>query len=273
MIPIGILTPNGLIDAPYSASSLAEAATKEPQGVYTLGRTFKRDHVLMLDDHLDRLEQSAVLEHIPLHLDRAALRRALRSLIDRSGYPDSRYRITIPRETPDQPLISLEPYRPVPPEVLAHGAKVITVHKERQNPAAKTTAWMAQRRSTVEGFPPGIYEAILVSADGKLLEGTSSNYYAILGGILRTAEEGVLSGIARRALLQIAPAIVPVDLRPVTIAQIGALQEALLTSAGRGVVPIVMIDGQAIGDGQPGPITRCLQDAYDDWANAHLEKL
>src|SRR5947207_8201223 len=95
-IPISILTPQGVISAPYVADSLADAALKEPQGVYTVARTYERNKALLLNDHLDRLERSALLEGISVTLDRPALRAALHDLIDQSGIADSRCRITIP---------------------------------------------------------------------------------------------------------------------------------------------------------------------------------
>src|SRR6266852_5732029 len=107
-IPISILTPQGVIAAPYTAESLADAATREPQGVYTLARTFKGNQALLLDDHLDRLEQSAQLEGISTRLDRSALRAVLRALIDQSGYAEARFRITVPRDQPDHLILSLE---------------------------------------------------------------------------------------------------------------------------------------------------------------------
>src|SRR5438105_12262703 len=126
-IPICILTPQGVIAAPYSAESLADAATREPQGVYTVARTFKRNQALLLDDHLGRLEQSAQLEGISTRLDRPALRAALRALIDQSDYAESRFRITIPRDQPDYLILSLELFKPVPTEVIENGARVITL--------------------------------------------------------------------------------------------------------------------------------------------------
>src|SRR5262249_54293904 len=137
---------------------------------------------------------------------RSALRSALRSLIEQSGYADARFRITIPAAEPQKLIISLEPFKPVPPEIIENGARVITVHLERHNPVAKTTDWMTKRKATVDSFPQGIYEGVLVSPEGKLLEGTSSNFYGVLDGILRTADDSeVLSGIARRVLLIVAP--------------------------------------------------------------------
>ena len=273
-IPISILTPQGVIAAPYTAESLADAATREPQGVYTLARTFKSNQALLLDDHLDRLEQSAQLEGISTRLDRSALRAVLRALIDQSGYAEARFRITVPRDQPDHLILSLELFKPVPTEIIENGARVITLRLERHNPIAKSTAWMAARQSAVGRFPPGIYEAILVGLDGALLEGTSSNFYAIKDDALRTAgEDRVLQGIARRILLEVAPAVLPVQLDPVNVNEIDILQEALLTSSGRGVVPIVEIGGRAIGTGNPGPYTRRLRAAYDAWADAHLEPI
>jgi branched-chain amino acid aminotransferase len=273
-IPIGILRAGAVEAVPYTATSLADAAAKEPQGVYTVGRTYNCDHALLLDDHFDRLERSARLEGMDLRLDRHAIRKALRTLIDRAGYADSRFRITIPHDTPDQPIITLEPFKPVPEEVIHNGARVVTVHLARRNPEAKTTDWMATRKSATDSFPPGIYEGILVSPDGSLLEGTNSNFYAIKGDTLRTADDpDVLSGIARKILLTVAPDVLPVQRRAVHIDETPTLNEALLTSSGRGVVPIVEIDGQPVGDGRPGSYTLRLRDAYNAWTNAHLEPI
>jgi len=270
-LTIGILTPDGLIDAPYTANSLAEAVPYEPDGVYTITRTFKRDRVLMLGEHLDRLEESARLEGIPLTLDRAALRAALRTLIDRSGNAESRFRITVPRQQPDHLYLSVESFTPLAPEVYQQGVRVITTRIARHNPTAKTTAWMSERKAAP--LPPGVHEAILVSPEGELLEGTSSNFYAVIDGALHTAGEGVLGGIVRRALLQLAPEILPVVFQPARIDALWTLEEAFITSASRGVLPVVIIDGQIIGNGRPGVQTMWLREAYEEWAASHLEPL
>ncbi len=272
-LPICVLAPEGVRPAPYSAGSFGEIAGKEPPGVYTVGRTFRRDHVLLFNDHLDRLEESARLEGIPLRLDRAALRKALRGLIDQSGYPESRFRITVPRVAPETAILALEPFKPVPADVAADGARVVCIDLARRNPTAKSNAWAIQRQSAVQAFPPGIYEGVLVSAAGELLECTSSNFYAVLGGTLRTAEAGILHGIARRLLLKVAEEELPLELRPVRVEDIPRLEEAFLSSAGRGVVPIIEIDGQRVGTGKPGPVTLRLRERYDDWAAAHLEPI
>jgi branched-chain amino acid aminotransferase len=273
-IPIAILTPQGIKSAPYEASTLAEAAEKEPQGVYTVTRTYHRDQVLLFDQHLDRLERSASLEHISCKLDRPAIRKALRSLIDQAGYTETRFRITIPAAALDQAVISIEPFKPVPIEVIEQGVRVITANLARRNPAAKTTDWIAARKATADGLPVGIYEAILVSPQGTLLEGLSTNFYGIKNDTLRTAGNSeVLSGIARNIVLTVAPEILPVEMQPIHVDEITTLPEAFLTSSGRGIIPIVEIDGKTIADGHPGSYTLRLREAYDQWSEVHLEAI
>ena len=273
IIPTCILTAGELAPTPYRVSSLSEAVTYEPVGVYTVARTFHRDHALLLDAHLDRLEQSAHLVDIRLNLDRVSLRRALCDMLHRAGYPDAKFRITVPQERPECIYLGIEPYTPVAERVMRDGAHVITVSLVRHNPTVKTTEWMTIRKPTMDSLPPGDLEAILAASDGRLLEGLSSNFYGVLNGVLHTAGEGVLAGITRRAILQLAPEFLPTSLTALRQSDIAQLSEAMLTSASRGVVPITMIDGHPVGDGAVGSIVTQLRRSYDAWAYAHSEPI
>jgi branched-chain amino acid aminotransferase len=270
-IPTCILTPQGVQPTPYQVESLADAASREPQGVYTVGRTFKRDHTLLLDAHLDRLENSAALVGLTVKLDRVALRRALRGLIETTDYPDARFRITIPQTAPDQLYLGIEPFQPVPPEIREGGARCVTVALHRDNPEAKTTGWVQARKSA--DLPSGIYEGLLVDEQGAILEGLSSNFYAIMDGRLHTAGTGVLPGIAQRVVLAVAPEVIPVYPEPITLSDLPFLDEAFITSAGRGIVPVIMINQQVIGTGQPSELTLRLRERYEAYTEAHLEPL
>ncbi|MBN1964793.1 MAG: aminotransferase class IV family protein [Anaerolineae bacterium] len=270
------LTPAGLQATPYHATSLADAAQYEPPGVYTVTRTYHRTSALKFSRHLKRLEQSARLREIDLTLDRAAwqdgLRAALRQLIDQAGYAESRFRITIPADTPETAYFAIEPLNPVPAAVKASGVHVRAFPMQRQNPRAKDTRWM-QARAGLQAQLNGSYEGLLTDGDGALLEGLGSNFYAILAGELRTAHDGILEGISRRIVMKVAPDVLPVREQPVRLADLPELAEAFLTSSSRGVVPIVQIDDQVIGDGVPGPLTQALSARYDAWAEAHLKPI
>lgn len=272
---IRILTPSGLHEAPYQAESLAEAAHHEPEeGVYTVANTFDRTKTLKLGSHWDRLENSARLAGIPLHLDRVRVQQALRSMIEASGYGDVRFRVTVPHAHPDEMILSIEPFKPLAAEIIETGVKGMTAaNSARENPAAKTTGWMHNRQSYVQAMPAGIYETFLCDETGHLLEGLNSNFYAVLQGELRTAKDGVLPGISRQIVLEVAPAILAVNETPIHISEIGQVSEAFLTSSSRGIVPVVEIDGVTLGAGRPGPMTQALREAYQTWVAQHLQEL
>jgi branched-chain amino acid aminotransferase len=272
-IPTVILTQFGVEPTPYRVRSLVEAVSHEPQGVYTVARTFRGDHALLFEAHLDRLEQSAWLSKIPRALDRQRLRATLRGLLHEAAYPDAKFRITIPQAAPDQLYIGIEPYQPAPADILQNGAHLSTTPLVRENPVVKTTAWMIIRKPAFNSLPADTYEAVLVSEDGHLLEGLSSNFYGVLDGVLRTAGNGVLEGITRRAILDLAPAILPVRLDALHKRDLPRLTEALITSSGRGVVPVTAIDGQLVGDGHVGPIVTAITQGYNAWTDAHLEPI
>ncbi len=270
-----ILTPAGIEPAPYSAESLLDAARFEPaDGVYTITNTFERSKVLRLDAHFDRLEDSARRERIPLTLDRLRLRAALRHLIDTANYGDVRFRVTVPRAQPDHLILSCEPFHPLPHSVYDHGVRVVLIHgAARPNPAAKTTDWMVDRQAIERELPADAFTGILVNRQGELLEGLSSNFYAVLDGELRTAGVGVLPGIAQQIVLEIAPAVLPVRREAPRELDLPRMAEAFITSASRGIVPVVRIDDTALGGGAPGPFTGALRERYLAWTAAHLEEL
>lgn len=272
---IRILTPSGWQQAPYSAESLADAAQYEPHdGVYTITNTHNTTQALRLDAHLDRLEDSAARANIPLKLDRPRLRAALRQLIVEAGFPESRFRITVPKSAPDQFILTVEPYTPPSDAIIDSGIAVITVpNSARPNASAKTTDWMHDRRTIESALPQGVYTALLCDAEGYILEGLSSNFYAILAGELRTAGQGVLPGIAQQIVLEIAPQVLPVRRDALHLRELPQVDEAFITSSSRGIIPVVRIDSYVLSEGAPGTRTRALRQAYLEWSAAHLEEI
>jgi D-alanine transaminase len=110
----------------------------------------------------------------------------------------------------------------------------------------------------------GAAEALLVR-EGVLTEGSHSNVFALIGGMLRThpASPRILGGITRRIVLRLAEeAGVPVEETPIRMTELGAAEEIFLTGTTTDVMPIRQIDGRPVGTGRPGSVTRMLQDAY-----------
>jgi branched-chain amino acid aminotransferase len=267
------LTSKGLEPVDYAADSLGDAAHYEPaDGVYTAASTFNTFQVLKLDAHLDRLEDSARREQIPLTLNRQQLRAGLREMIAESGFGSVRYRITVPRSA-NELILTIEPFQPPSAEVYEQGVRCVTLPEDarREHPASKTTDWVHERERFV--LPPGIYTGLLLNAAGDILEGMSSNFYAVLDGELRTAGIEVLPGISQQIVFTVAPEVLPVRKEAVNRRDLSRLSEAFVTSSSRGIMPVVEIDGIRIGAGVPGPQTRALRQIYAAWVEKHLEDL
>jgi len=272
---IRVLTPDGLKAVDYTAASLTDASQYEPDdGIYTVTNTYNTFQTLKFDAHLDRMEDSAQRSDISLKLDRPRLKATLRAMIADADMGDVRFRITVSRAQPDQFIITLEPYNPPAKTLIEDGARVMTVpNSARHDASAKTTDWMHQRKAISAAMPDGIYDAILLDADGYMMEGLGANFYAIHEGVLRTASEGMLPGIAQQIVFEVAPAILQIEKKPVHQDDITDLQESFITSSSRGIIPVVEIDGHQLGDGTPGPLTQQLRAAYIAWVDDHLEDL
>ena len=271
---IRTLSTSGLQTVSYAAQSLADAVQYEPRdGVYTVSSCDEQRRVMCLTAHFDRLEASAAAAGIPLQLDRPKLRQALRQLLDEAGLAAARFRITVSREAPKQLILSAEAFTP-PSDALRRGGVAVVTRENgaRKDAHIKDTHWMHQR-DEIKAAADGAYEVILLSEDGRYLEGLGSNFYAIAGEQIWAAIEGVLAGIAQQLVLHIAPARLPLIAEGLPRSRRREISEAFLTSSSRGIIPIVQIDGEAIGEGSPGPHTLALQEDYDRRAQALLEEL
>lgn len=269
------LTPDGISDVNYSADNLKAATDNEPKdGIYTVTNTYNITQTLMLDAHLDRLEDSARREQIALDYDRPTLKASLRQMILDANFGDVKFRITVGRSRPNELILTLEPFIPPAPELITQGTRCITSSMgARHNPAAKTTDWIHDRKALEQSRPADIYDTFLLSSEGLILEGLASNFYAILNSELRTAGEGVLAGISRRIIFEICEGILPLNAQAVHVDDIPQLEEAFLTSSSRGVIPVIEIDGISIGEGKVGEKTKQLRQAYQALVNKHLREL
>jgi branched-chain amino acid aminotransferase len=257
-----------------AADSLREAASAErPGGVYAAFGTWHDHRVIRLTDHFERFRDSARRVGFELRVDRDLVCSELCSMLRTAGYPGARIRISV---HPDDlaagaraPLVAaIEPYAGLPPHVQNDGVSCLSApHRARANPRAKQTSWLAGRAS----LPGDPYEWLLLDNDQRILEGASSNFYAVIDGVLATAGSGVLFGISRSIVLEVATGLLPVHLDAPRYDDVPRMSECFITSASRGIVPVVEIDERTIGSGRPGEVTRRLISRYEDRA-AELEE-
>jgi branched-chain amino acid aminotransferase len=248
-------------------STLDAVSLRLPNGAYTTLRTYDTDRIIGLSAHLQRLIDSSQMLQRPYPIDLSALRSALRDVIARERLLTLRLRITVPLDV-DQIFISVEPFEVYPAEFYQRGVRCATTRLSRHTPQAKATDFIAPSRETKAAIDPKIHELLIVNRAGEILEGISSNFYAVIDGVLRTAGQDVLEGITRHIVLQEAASVIPIDYRLIKVSEIDRATEAFITSASREVMPVIQIDDHVIGTGKPGSITQTLLARY----RAYLEQ-
>jgi branched-chain amino acid aminotransferase len=257
--------------------SLDEASRQLPGGVYTTFRTYQKNYVLHLFDHFERLENSAKLTGFPIQLDTLRVRRELRKALAQFPADETRVRISIDltsSRTGDLYLL-LEELRIPALEEYRSGVAVITRKMHRENPQAKVTSFisMADEVRNQES-QANIHETLMVSEQGFVLEGLSSNFFGIRNQMVYTADEGVLPGITRKMVIEVAErAGYPVVLQNIKYEDLNKFSEAFITSASRAILPVARINNRPVGTGQVGKITRELMFAFQKNLDAVLDEI
>lgn len=233
--------------------------------------------------HMARLARSLAELGIVSPLTERHIRDLHETLIARNGVDEGIVYLEITRGAGDR---DFAPSAPLTPTVVAFtqaralldnphavtGVTVITVPDIRwKRRDIKSISLVGQVMGKRIAKEQGAYEAWLVE-NSVVTEGTSSTAWIVdANGTIRTQPLGyhILAGVTRRALLQLAEQDgIAILERPFSVSEALAAREAFLTSASTFVLPIVEIDGHAIGDGRPGPVARRFRELYLENARA-----
>jgi branched-subunit amino acid aminotransferase/4-amino-4-deoxychorismate lyase len=199
----------------------------------------------------------------------AEVRAAVAAAVQASGGGLRRLRLTW---SPPRLFVSSEPFAPPAPELLEGGVVCATLELVRSDPRAKDSGFSSVAAEAHARLPPGVHEGLLVDRGGVILEGLSSNFFAIAGRELRTEGPRALAGVTRSLVLEAARGhLTPVE-RGVSLAELSrVVEECFLTSASRGILPVVRVDATVVGQGVPGPLTRELRARFDALVERELE--
>ncbi len=241
-----------------------------------------RGRFFRLDDHLDRFLASMAALRLSIAQDRARIEEILVELVRRSGLRDAYVEMICTRGQPapgsrDPRTCSNRFYAfAVPfiwiadPEKQKQGLHLVVSQRQRIPPASidprvKNYHWLDMVMALFEAYERGGETAVTVDTAGNLVEGPGFNVFAVRGGELVTPAAGILEGITRRTVIELArEAGHAVHERALPAAEARGADELFLTSTAGGVIPVTRIDGEPVGDGTPGPLTRALSDRY--WA-------
>jgi D-alanine transaminase len=238
------------------------------------------------DGHFARLLRSLGELRIRTPMSQAALSQVLRETIRRNRLRDGLLYLQITRGAARRdhafPAPEVSPTvvitaRPVDFEALDRkaraGVTVITQPDIRWGRCdIKTVGLLPNAMAKQAAREAGAGEAWLVDAAGYVTEGASTNAWIVdTQGRLRTRDTGanILRGVTRSVLIALAQECqIEVLEAPFTLAEAKAAKEAFFTSASAFVTPVTAIDGDAVGEGRPGPVTLRLRDLYKRRARA-----
>lgn len=174
------------------------------------------------------------------------------------AYPSADVRPTVVMFTQSKPGLAESP-------AAKTGWRIISVEDLRWGRRdIKTVQLLFPSMAKMEAKARGVDDAWLVE-EGKVTEGTSNNAYIVKNGTIITRElsHDILHGITRAAVLRFArEAQMKVEERSFTIAEAQEAEEAFITSASAFVMPVVEIDGAAVGGGKVGPVATRLREIY-----------
>jgi branched-chain amino acid aminotransferase len=266
---------NGLITGPGEAKiPVLDHGLLFGDSVYETLRTYGGKPFLF-SRHFARLEHSANAVHLKLPWSKSeTLSQIARTCV--TG--ECRVRLMVTRgvgevsadpETCVDPsvIIITVPLLPPPEQAYTEGVDVVISSVRRSGRFAdiKTGSLIHQVLARHEANSKNAYEAILLTADEKLSDGITSNIYMVREGRILTParDAGIVEGITRAVVLDLArEGGFQVEEGLFGIEEISRADEMFLTSTTREVVPISRVNGAAVGNGKPGPVTLTLLKAY-----------
>ena len=245
-------------------SRLENVLSSLPEGVYTTLRTMNKSHAFQLANHFQRMMESIQFSGRTFPYSIEELRKPIKHILNTLQGNSHRVRIQIPFIGLSICNIVIDELFPYPQEAYDKGVFVKTNHLVRQNPKAKLSDFISNSQGEKNLLRENkLEESLIVNKYDSILEGLSSNFFAVKGGKLWTANQDILEGITRKLLLEEANLLgIEIIYKAIHYSEIRKIQEAFITSTSRGVMPIVKIDSIEIQNGVPGEMTKKLSDAY-----------
>lgn len=224
-----------------------------------------------LDEHLERLYRSAIMIDMEVPWSSKQIADIVREIITRNTYQNASIRLLVTGgESEDgilpsgNPLlvVMITPLGERDMERFARGSKLITTKLQRISPEAKTANYIAAVRALKEASRRNAADALFVNEREHVLEATRSNFFIFRGDTLVTPRRGILIGITRNIVLELAQSLYVVEERPILFEELALADEAFITSSAKEITPVVQVDDLIIGDGKPGPRTYQLEQRF-----------
>lgn len=167
-------------------------------------------------------------------------------------------------------IIIIDRLKLYPQEYYDNGLTLVTTAIRRNSPAScppqiKTLNYLNNVMAKLDANRQGAAEAIFLNNEGYIAEATADNIFMVYKGKVMTPQinDGALPGITREAVIEIAQKLgIPCDETHCSLTDLFGADECFVTGTAARVVPVTTVDGRAIGNGKPGPVTRKLMEEY-----------
>ena len=165
----------------------------------------------------------------------------------------------------------------IKPEVVEQGAtawiaqNAYRIPENSVNPRVKNYHWGDFTQGIFEAKDKNYETVILLDYDGNVTEGPGFNVFAVKDKVLITPDRGVLAGVSRKTVLEMAEHLgINTSVRSLSVEELLEADEVFLSSSGGGVIPIIRVNETIFGNGASGPISVKLNETYWKWTT--LEK-
>lgn len=262
MSPATVYLDGRFLPASRARVSVTDPSLTPGEGLFETLRTH-RGRPFRLRDHAERLRNSA--RRLGWNCRWPDVERILPTLLRRNRLLDARIRITC--SAGGSRWITAQPGIPLPPRSGSAGVKLRTA-PWRVDPRAplrchKTTGRSELRVARELAAKRGAFDMLLPGMEDEILEGTRANVFLVIRRRLVTPDRGVLPGVTRKTVLELASALrIPAETRTVRMRELATATEVFVTNALVGIVPVRAVDDLSFGP--PGPVTRRLAEAYRD---------
>jgi branched-chain amino acid aminotransferase len=238
-----------------------------------------------LNDHLDRFEASLAALRLDPRVPREQMRAVMHECVRRAGLRDAYVELLCtrgrpapgsrdPRTCTNRFMAFAIPFVWIAdPEKQKRGVNLIVGTPQRipagsVDPRVKNYHWLDFVMGLFEAYERGGETVVLTDGAGRVAEGPGFNVFAVFGNTIVTPAHGVLEGVTRRTMIELAVREgLAMQVRDLGVDELRRADEVFLSSTGGGAVAVSHLDGVAIGGrapGQFGPVTQRMQAAY--WA-------
>ena len=234
-----------------------------------------------LEDHFLRFEASWRSLHMSPPFSREEMKNILVGCVRRTGLENAYVAMILtrgvalpgvrdPRVMQNRFYAYAAPYvwifKPTDTESGTHlvvSKETVRIPDRAVDPRVKNFHWGDMVRGLFEAYERGGQTVVLADADGNIAEGPGFNLFAYCNDALLTPSSGVLEGITRRTVLDLA-AELGITAREdfLDIGVLRAATEIFITSTAGGIMPVTTLDGRKVGNGRPGPVTLQLRRRY-----------